>query len=108
MDQDSNAGLEDFLEDLESENGLWTTYSASLGSALKRADFWALAAIVAVERSAKLGGTTLPEITFRHGREDCSTSPDDEEEWDFPDGAMEHDHMFEYMEEHFGYNANQV
>ena len=69
MDQDSNAGLEDFLEDLEAESGLWTTYSATLGSALSRADFWALASIVAVERSAQLGGTTLPEITFRYIRQ---------------------------------------
>ena len=75
---------------------------------MSRADFWALAGIVALEVGAFNGGTDLPEIVFRSGRIDCSESPDDDQEFEYPSGDMDHDSMFSYMESHFGYNANQT
>ena len=81
------------------------TYNA-LG--MSRADFWALASIVAVELGAKKGKTNLPELVFRAGRIDCNESPDDSQEFEYPEGNMDHDTMFAYFESHFGYNANQT
>ena len=75
---------------------------------MSRADFWALAGIVALEVGAFNGGTDLPEIVFQSGRIDCSESPDDDQEFEYPSGDMDHDSMFSYMESHFGYNANQT
>ena len=75
---------------------------------MSRADFWALAGIVALEVGATNGGTNLPEIVFKSGRVDCAESPDDDQEFEYPNGAMDHDSMFAYMESHFGYNANQT
>ena len=107
MNQDANLGLTDIQESWNATDGLWTTYKAAIPE-LSRADFWALAGIVAVERGAERGGTTLPEITFRYGRVDCADSPDDSQEFEYPDAAMDHDTMFAYMESHFGYDAQQT
>ena len=95
-------GLDDIQNDFAET---FDTYNA-LG--MSRADFWALASIVAVELGATKGDTSLPELIFRAGRVDCSESPDDSQEFEYPDATMDHDTMFTYFESHFGYNANQT
>ena len=100
--QDANQGLSDVQEDFAE---MFDTYNA-LG--MSRADFWALASIAAAELGAIKGGTSLPELVFRAGRVDCSESPDDSQEFEYPEADMDHDTMFAYFESHFGYNANQT
>ena len=94
--------MSDFQDDFAE---IFDTYNA-LG--MSRADFWALASIVAVELGATKGKTNLPELIFRAGRVDCSESPDDLQEFEYPDATMDHDTMFAYFQSHFGYNANQT
>ena len=99
LDQDANNGLDEVIEALEE------VYPSDQ---MSRADFWALAGIVVLEQGATNGGTDLPEIIFRTGRVDCAESPYDLQEFEYPEGNMDHDTMFSYMESHFGYTANQT
>ena len=102
LSQAANVGLDEVIEELENE--IIVNYQDEMS----RADFWALAGIVALEVGATNGGTNLPEIVFKSGRVDCAVSQDDDQEFEYPNGAMDHDSMFAYMESHFGYNANQT
>jgi len=70
---DKNAGLaSSSIAPLENiYNSGWNTRG------LSRADFWALAATIAVQYAHELdnSGDTLPNIPFYVGRQDCPTSP---------------------------------
>ncbi len=80
---------------------------------MSRADFWVLAAITAIEKSAgdalKEGSDTfVPKIKFETGRVDCPTSPRSNEVQEFPSADMDSEEMFGYMESHFGFTKRQV
>jgi len=86
---------------------------------MSRADFWALSAIVAIERGVRIANgencdfgecpeINMPDITFYSGRTDCSTSPTTDETFDFPDGSLDRTELLEYFTDHFGYTTDEV
>ena len=50
----------------------------------------------------------MPDISFKSGRIDCEDSPYTDEIFDFPGATMGREEMFEYFEDHFGFNATWV
>lgn len=109
-----NAGLEEIVVNLE--NLYWNNgYSEVVG----HADFWALAATVAVERgvvNANIGkcgcenGCPMPTPNFDYlwGRQDCDSSPLTGKMNTFPSPAMSSEEMFEYFNQTFGFNSQEV
>ena len=68
------------------------------------ADFWQIAGIAALE----VANPDFTSLTFKGGREDCSTSPDDTQEHTYPDGNMNRAEMMELMLDDFGMDENAV
>ena len=50
----------------------------------------------------------MQEITFKYGRQDCETSPNTDEVFDFPSGSMDRTELMEYFSNHFGYTSSEV
>ena len=74
--------------------------------AISNADFWQIAGIAALE----LGNPNV-DITFKGGRVDCPSSPNDESYHNYPDPIMSRAEMLDWFannEDGFGMDANQV
>jgi len=82
-----------------------------------RGDFWALAAIVALQESEKLTNKALNRaftfmrdgLTFRFGRADCSpSSPFTSELHTFPDASRGVDHVIKFFADNFGFSDEEA
>ena len=49
-----------------------------------------------------------PFATFKYGREDCATAPYTDETFEFPSTHLNHEEVFAYFQEVFGFDENQV
>jgi len=113
LDNDSNAGLDGIVSDLDQ------LFVGIYDSEMSRADFWALAAIKSLELTAQRanGGSctfgncpviNLPDITFQYGRINCSTSPSTTDMNEFPDASWDRETLMTYFSEHFGFTTDEV
>ena len=50
----------------------------------------------------------MQEIPFKYGRQDCETSPNTDEVFDFPSGSMDRTELMQYFSNHFGYTSSEV
>ena len=73
---------------------------------ISNADFWQIAGIAALEVA-----NSDVSLTFKGGREDCITSPEDQQEHTYPDGNMNRAELMDWFlnsEDGFGMNEDQV
>ena len=78
----------------------------SIFQAISNADFWQIAGIAALE----IGNPNV-NITFKGGRVDCTSSPNDEALHQYPDPIMSRTEMLDWFannDDGFGMDANQV
>ena len=47
-------------------------------------------------------------MTVKWGRTDCATSPDTDDEHEFPEPTMTRDEMMTYFSDHYGYTEDEV
>ena len=97
-----NAGLKRYTDPLD------LLYNQSHVGKISRADFYALAAVVALSRSTldtfnKYTGFDL----FRVGRKDCSLSPAEDSDASFPKGTDGETKTFQFFKD-FGFNEREA
>ena len=98
-----NAGLKIVSDRLD---GL---YDASYKGKISRADFYALAAVVALTRStADAPVKYLGMKNFKVGRQDCSTSPHQVQSVDPPDGVDGTEKTFRFFKDEFGLSVREA
>ena len=112
---EDNKGLAEPINDLEK---VFKDNSHHLQ--MTRADFWAIASIVAIEEGivqANIKGKSVdPEyelimeepIIFTPGRKDCPTSPNTAKKFKFPHPHMNNSELFEYFNKHFQFSPFQT
>ena len=88
-------------------------------SGMSRADFWALASVVAIRVAAdeqqcdQLGlpqncTKPMPRMSILYGRKDCATSPLSNSDTGFPDAHGDLDHVMEILRDGLGMTERQV
>jgi len=112
LDNPSNFGLEDLVDELE------TLYQdEGYSSLISRADFWALAGIAAVDKGIENANEdcdsddcAVPDsgLTFQWGRQDCSTAPDTTDDVGLPGSTLDHQGVMNFFAEEFGFDENQT
>lgn len=114
----ANGGLEDIYAEI---NDFYNNVMPLNGKTMSRADFFNLAGIVAVDTtvdynniSCDEGGDpdciTMPKPPLRYlmGRKDCATSPDTEDNHEFPQGFHNHAEVMDTMKRIFNLNTRQT
>jgi len=110
----ANNGLGDYLTWI---NDIYT--NDGYDSLCSRADFWQFAAIAATEMGITQNNNNLDTLgadyamptdimTVKWGRTDCATSPDTDDEHEFPEPTMTRDEMMTYFSDHYGYTEDEV
>ncbi|XP_065675034.1 putative ascorbate peroxidase isoform X1 [Hydra vulgaris] len=100
----SNKGLKRVTDRLDA------LYDVSYKGKMSRADFYALAAVIALTRST----ANVPDKydglkTFKVGRKDCNTSPvDSETNSDFPKGSDGTSKTLGFFKREFGFNTREA
>jgi len=112
VDNPSNGGLSDLVEQLE------TLYQdEGYSSLISRADFWALAGIAAVDKGIENANEdcdsddcAVPDsgLVFQWGRQDCSTSPYTTDDVGLPGSTLDHDGVMDFFATEFGFDENQT
>lgn len=114
MDNVENNGLDGIGRELD------RVYNVQLNeSAMSRADFYALAAVVAIRVASenqdcrRIGlppncTKPVPEMNIVYGRKDCATSPNSLNDFGFPDAHRDLDHVMEIFREGLGMTERQV
>ena len=114
MDNIENRGLEGIFTEV---NNLYDQEFNDTG--MSRADFYALASIVAVRiasdeqdcmqlRLPPGCDKPVPDMTIRYGRTDCATSPNSPLDSGFPDAHRDLDHVMEIFRDGMGMTERQV
>lgn len=96
------------------------------GIVITRGDLWAIAGRAAAEYgmpgmpghedwndddydwSESVESFVSPFPTFKYGRPECDTTPYTTETFDFPTAHMNHDEVYDYFAETFGFDDNQT
>ena len=114
LNNTGNKGLEGIFVEV---NNLYDSDFSDTG--MSRADFYALAAIVAVRIASDEQDCMqlqlppdcdkpVPEMTIRYGRTDCATSPNSPLDSGFPDAHRDLDHVMEIFRDGVGMTERQV
>ena len=114
MDNIENRGLEGIFAEV---NSLYDREFNDTG--ISRADFYALASIIAVRRGANDQDCMMlrlppncerpvPDMTIRYGRTDCATSPNSPADSGFPDAHRDLAHVMEIFQDGMGMTERQV
>lgn len=102
IDGSFNTGLIRFINILD---GL---YSTPYIKNVSRADFYALAAVVALEKATeKLMDKFHGRSQLKIGRKDCSTVPDEDSKNNFPSAMGNVDQTLCYFTREFGFNTRE-
>lgn len=104
IDDPSNAGLSEIVDRLATVRD--GSRRVPEFTAISNADFWQIAGIAALE----IGNPNV-NVTFKGGRVDCTSSPNDEALHQYPDPIMSRTEMLDWFannEDGFGMDANQV
>lgn len=84
---------------------------------MSRADFYALAAVVAVRRGSDQQQCPqmnpnctipVPDMTILYGRKDCATSPNSTWDFGFPDAHKDLEHVMEVFRDGMGLTERQT
>ena len=114
MDNIENRGLEGIFAEV---NDLYDGEFNDTG--ISRADFYALAAVVAVRRASDEQDCMqlrlppdcdkpVPDMTIRYGRTDCANSPNSPSDSGFPDAHRDLAHVMEIFRDGMGLTERQV
>jgi len=119
MALDDNAGLDTYInytDHLYDDTDVDGYTMRELG--FSRADFWALAAVEALDYSTedaqssgcrRTGCTYVyADITYQQGRVDCDTSPTTTEEADYPSGIGDTDHVVDFFADTFNFTEQET
>ena len=98
-----NAGLS------RSINALNPLFHLKYSRRMSRADFYALASVVALEKGTeKLADKFLGRSQLKFGRNDCSTVPEEDSRNHFPRALGNIDDTLSYFAREFGYSAQET
>ena len=89
------------------------TFMQCFMQGISNADFWQISGIAAIELGLENAGISLDrmKLSFKSGRIDCSTSPNDNERHFYPDASMNRFQMMKWFKDTqygFGMNENEV
>ena len=102
IDEPINTGLIRFINILD---GLYITQYIKNVS---RADFYALAAVVALEKATEKSMDKFHgRSQLKFGRKDCSTTPDEDSKNKFPSAMGNIDQTLSYFTREFGFNTRE-
>merc|ERR1711997_123206 len=114
LNNESNNGLSVVIDALDE---VYLNTNNAIYDIMSRADYWQLAAITAIERSITVANRNcdwdncdMPDndMTFKWGRDDCSTSPSTDDVHTFPAATMTRTEMIDYFSDHFSMNETEV
>ena len=98
-----NAGIS------RSVNALNPLFHLKYSRRMSRADFYALASVVALEKATeKLADKFLGRSQLKFGRKDCPTVPEEDSENHFPSAVASIDDTLSYFAREFGFNAQET
>ena len=112
LDNSENNGLAGIFQEV---NTLYDDEFATSG--MSRADFYSLAAVVAVRRASdeqECPGMDpnctipMPDMTILYGRKDCATSPNSTRDFGFPDAHKGLEHVMEVFRDGIGLTERQT
>ena len=102
IDKPINTGLIRFINMLD---GL---YSTQYIKNISRADFYALAAVVALEKATEKSMDKFHgRSQLKFGRKECSTTPDEDSKNKFPSAMGNVDETLSYFTREFGFNTRE-
>ena len=97
-----NAGLKEYSDKIDE---LYKNYTGKIS----RADMYALAAVVALNRSTYDAPVKYQGLKhFKVGRKDCSKSPDEDKSVDLPKGTDGTKKTFKFFAKEFGFNEREA
>jgi len=111
IDNDSNNGLADLIDDLE------VVYQENdFEDVISRADMWAILGMYAVQKTIDNNNENCSdceevpdlEVVYTTGRNDCSTSPHTSDVGNFPSATMNYDEIMDYFANEFDLNPLEV
>ena len=98
-----NAGLSRYI------NALNPLFHIKYSRRMSRADFYALASVVALEKATeKLADKFLGRSQLKFGRKDCSTVPEEDSENHFPSALGNIDDTLSYFAREFGFSPQET
>ncbi|XP_002161794.1 putative ascorbate peroxidase [Hydra vulgaris] len=98
-----NAGLDKIVQPIDN------LYNNGYKGKMSRADFYALAAVIALTRStADVKDKYQGLKNFKVGRKDCSTSPNENKPTKLPQGSSGYKETFNYFKNEFGFNVKDT
>ena len=98
-----NAGLSRYI------NALNPLFHIKYSRRMSRADFYALASVVALEKATeKVADKFLGRSQLTFGRKDCSTVPEEDSENRFPSALGNIDDTLSYFAREFGFSAQET
>ena len=112
-----NRGLESTFTAL---NNIYDNETSGFSSTnMSRADFYAIAGIVGMRAGAQNQQCSdiglpenctlpIPEVVIRYGRKDCSTSPNSNNDFGFPDPHRDLEHVMEVFRDGMGMTERQA
>ena len=122
LENSHNAGLDLAIEIMEN---VYEDVEVD-GVVISRADVWAIGGRAAAEYGMvgmpghqdwdedvttwqeSIDSFVSPFATFKYGREDCETAPYTSDVHDFPTGQDNHEQVFDFFAENFGFDDNET
>ena len=93
------------LDDIYFGDNMWDTK-------MSRSDFWAFAGTYAIKYTSTSSASTLPELPYLFGRQDCASSPDVDVGTTthkvFPSAVAGWDSTFTWFHDSFGFEPRDV